>query len=428
MTLDMVTKATRLLKSNLGSDTSKALTKYLSWATREHPEAPTEGVYQQWSNALKSYGGPATEVETTAMAMLESSKTLREAYDRAWGRAQRGGYAMTNWEVYKICQYVYRNIDDLMWGDQLLELEIPPPVMVIDRLLTAGLSMVVGRPKSGKSWWAYNECLALSAGIPALNCGSFTCEPAKSIYGALESYPARARQRLMSMTESRQDLREYADNIGIKFTLPPLTAEFGARCADVIASYLDTYDDLRLFVIDTFAQVKRSGNKSQDVYIQDTESLRELQQLALSYDVAIQIIHHFNKGKWEHPLDMINGSNGIAGSLDQAFVIIREADSREVDVFTVSRDTDLEGYYAATFDDSGQWTMTLERPKPKVTERQQEIIDCLRIEGASQPKHLAQCLETSAASIRNVLRRLIKIGHVHKSSRGTYELTCGNTP
>lgn len=62
---------------------------------------------------------------------------------------------------------------EVMDGKTLLSMEIDPPKFIISRILPAGLHLLAGSPKIGKSWLSLWLCNQVSKGLPVWEFETF---------------------------------------------------------------------------------------------------------------------------------------------------------------------------------------------------------------------------------------------------------------
>jgi hypothetical protein len=74
--------------------------------------------------------------------------------------------------------------DDTIDAETLLGMDFPPLEYVIPGYVVEGLTVLAGKPKLGKSWWAYDASIAVATGGKAM--GSIDCEQGDVLYLALE--------------------------------------------------------------------------------------------------------------------------------------------------------------------------------------------------------------------------------------------------
>jgi hypothetical protein len=80
---------------------------------------------------------------------------------------------------------------DLQW------MEFPPLRFIIPGYLVEGLTILVGKPKRGKSWMALDWVLAVAHGGHAF--GTIQCDVGDCLYMALEDSPRRMQRRIRQL-------------------------------------------------------------------------------------------------------------------------------------------------------------------------------------------------------------------------------------
>jgi hypothetical protein len=85
--------------------------------------------------------------------------------------------------------------DDTINAETLLGMDFAPLEYVIPGYVVEGLTVLGGKPKLGKSWWAYDASIAVATGGKAM--GTVDCEQGDVLYLALEDItPYRPLQSL----------------------------------------------------------------------------------------------------------------------------------------------------------------------------------------------------------------------------------------
>jgi hypothetical protein len=77
---------------------------------------------------------------------------------------------------------------------ELAERDFPPVAFVVPGYVAEGLTVIAGRPKTGKSWLALGWAIAVATGGVAL--GSIEVEAGDVLYLALEDNQRRLKKRL----------------------------------------------------------------------------------------------------------------------------------------------------------------------------------------------------------------------------------------
>lgn len=160
-------------------------------------------------------------------------------------------------------------------GPELLAHEFPPLRWIVPGLVPAGLSLLVGAPKVGKSWAALDVALAVAAGGRAL--GGIGVEAGGVLYLALEDGPRRVADRMRMLLGTRAASKRFH-----AFTDWP----HGVDAARATWQWCTDHPDIRLVVVDTLARVRPQRSKGGNSYDEDTAALIPWQELAERFKVA----------------------------------------------------------------------------------------------------------------------------------------------
>lgn len=203
---------------------------------------------------------------------------------------------------------------DTITAAELANLKIPPPRHIVPEILTEGLNILAGAPKTGKSYFSLGLALAVSNSGPALNHEKFIVkEPMDVLYMALEDTNYRLKKRVAHTHQPAGSRLHFA-------TQSPRFSEGGMAG---IVDFLDKHPSTGLLVIDTLAKIadpKVSGN----VYEEDAALGGALHALAHAYNIAVLVVHHTRKAAHGDFLTMVSGSQGFTGTADTVMVLTRE--------------------------------------------------------------------------------------------------------
>src|SRR5215218_8713848 len=198
-----------------------------------------------------------------------------------------------------------------MTAAELMEMEFEPTRWVVPEVLPEGLSLLVGKPKKGKSWMGLGMCEAVAAGGVAF--GIKRVEQGDALYLGLEDNEKRLKKRLKKILNGASP----PDNMHLRTEWPRLD-EGGAEALD---AWLTDHPSTRLVVIDTLAKIRKEG-RGQNIYAEDYAALEQLLPLAAKHSVAIVVVHHLRKMAASDPLDEISSSTGLTAGVD-GFLILR---------------------------------------------------------------------------------------------------------
>jgi hypothetical protein len=208
----------------------------------------------------------------------------------------------------------------IMPVSQLLSMQFPPKRYLVDGLLRAKtISMIVGPPKTWKTFVAQEIQLAVATGTPAF--GMFTVsEPALTVYVQEESPIEDWQERYVELCAGRgielDDIPHTLMTVsnpqpGLFFDNDQAWSRFIAEVMEPFLPELVIFDPFRNFHL---------GNEN------DSEAmvpiLHRLKTLRDTYDCAILLVHHSNKSMdYTNPGDSIRGSSSIWGSMDGAIFV-----------------------------------------------------------------------------------------------------------
>jgi len=125
-----------------------------------------------------------------------------------------------------------------------------------------------------------------------------------------------------------------------------------------LCEWLDKHPDCELVVIDTWARFgpPSKGKKQYEEHYAIGEGLKPISD---KYGVAILVIHHTRKMEATDPLDLVSGTQGLAGSVDTVLVLSRLRGSSDAALFVTGRDIEEQPDVALRFDaDSCTWRST----------------------------------------------------------------------
>ena len=172
---------------------------------------------------------------------------------------------------------------------------------IIPGLLPAGLAIFAGPSKAGKSWLTLWLCLQISQGK---SVWGREIEPRTVLYFSLEDTLGRLQERLYQLVDAEEDPE--------RLILQTESNGIGQGLEEQIVSFIHTYPDISLIVIDTLQKV-RKGDRNGSMYANDYKDIGALKELADKYSICILLVHHLRKQSSSDPYDQNFRFNGHYG-------------------------------------------------------------------------------------------------------------------
>lgn len=194
-----------------------------------------------------------------------------------------------------------RNPFNIIDAVDLLKKDFPKINWRVQGLYGSGLNNLNATPKSGKSLYALQLALSVSAGLPFLGLDTVK---SKVLFLALEDSQRRIKDRLTRSSDIAID----KGNIFITTEWPR-----GLSGIEKIESFIK-HQNPGLIVIDTWGRF--AGVENGNDYSQVTEVAGALQHIAHTHDVCIFAIHHTKKKAEDDYLLNSLGSTAFAAAAD----------------------------------------------------------------------------------------------------------------
>jgi AAA domain-containing protein len=292
-------------------------------------------------------------------------------------------------------------------------LELPPCRWALPELLPAGLTLLGGKPKQGKSWMALALALAVAGGGTFLEQCPVTGDV---LYLALEDQPRRLQERLDRLRGAG-----LVPNQRLVFATEwPSLGEGGGAALE---EWLVAHPEARLVIIDTLARVRPPQRGRGNLYLEDYALMNLLKELADRFEVALLVVHHLRKQGADDEFDTISGTTGLTGAADAAWVLQRTRGQREAILWLTGRDVEEQKLSLCFDPDDCLWRLlgtAAEAPGGTMSERRQEVL-ALLAETPLTPRELGERLQIERNAAKALLHRMARDGLVVSES-GCYRL------
>jgi DNA-binding transcriptional ArsR family regulator len=266
---------------------------------------------------------------------------------------------------------------------------------LFEGLLWDGLTMLIARPKAGKSWLTL-QCAVHVAGGRQVD-GITAVDRGPVLYGAFEEPKARTMARLRKLAPEG----DWTENLHFVYELLPLMGGGAEQLAALIQKLRP-----RLVVLDTFTALVKTGSKGgSDVFRSQYAEVSRLRKLAEEFRTAIIVVHHMRKGMSDSAIEAVAGTGGIAAAVDTLWQLKRKPEG-EATLDVVGRETE-ERTLAMRFDrEPLGWRILGDDDAQPLNSERRQVLELLREDGALSPAQIAAELGKSRPAVRMLLKRM----------------------
>ncbi|CAB4178872.1 Archaeal primase DnaG/twinkle, TOPRIM domain [uncultured Caudovirales phage] len=201
-------------------------------------------------------------------------------------------------------------------GD-LQKIEFAPQRFIVDELFIPGCYLVVGKPKSRKSFLMLHIALMISRGQNVF--GQFITEKCGALYLDLEGNDngVYTRLKMMSLVSDRWPT-------DLHFGFSDDWNQRGLGAVMMMDTYLTANPHVKFVVIDVLQNFREPVDGRALAYAEDYNAIKPIQRLAHKHGIVICIIHHTRKAKSDDPFDEVSGTTGLTGAVDGTIIIRRD--------------------------------------------------------------------------------------------------------
>ena len=191
--------------------------------------------------------------------------------------------------------------DGIITAKDLQTKTFAPVRIIVPGLIPEGVTIVAGKPKIGKSFFALDICMAVAG--DRFTLGEIKPVQGDALYLALEDNERRLKKRVDKILQAAK--------------CPELEIHTEWRRVDQgglddIREWCEAHPARRLIWIDTFVKIRPLAGKNEQAYTFDYRSIEGLQKLAREYQVGIVLNHHLRKASSEDDaFDDVSGTLGI---------------------------------------------------------------------------------------------------------------------
>lgn len=339
---------------------------------------------------------------------LHSDAELRDIV----ANAATDGKATPPLGVTSAKQAVAAIIPQIISGPELEGMDLPDPVFTIDSILTTGLTILAGKPKKKKSWFALMALLAIAQGGCVLGSQQYACKCGPVLYLALEDNDRRLQKRLRMMMLGQP----FPENFHYVTEWPRL--DKGG--ADMLREWID-FNGFILVAIDTWAKIRpAAGGRNVDAYERDYTEASTVKRIADEHQIPVLIVTHQRKASADDIYDSVSGTLGLTGAADATFIL---ADGKHCDGILYGTGRDIEPVEIAMAWDpvTGLWRALGDPREVAMSTERKAIVALLRQAGEPMgPKAIAEALGKNLETTKTTIRRMTNDGILKPLDRGKY--------
>ena len=307
---------------------------------------------------------------------------------------------------------------DRLKGSELCDVRFDPLRYVVPYLLPEGVTLLVGRPKIGKSWLLQQIAGASASGnLTLVAANGEAPAPGNVLYLALEDNERRLQRR---MTKHYGALRSNWPH-RLDFATEWLRLDVGGL--DGIGEWCRDVPDPRLVIIDTLARVRTPKRMGQTDYEADMEAAEGLVRLCREYaGLSIILAHHDRKQEAGDVYDTVSGTLGLQGGVDTIALLKRSGAGTTL--YVRGRDLEEEIEKAVNFDrETARWHILGEAAAVHQSDTRKAILELLRPSGSTTARQLAEQIEGMTTNhAKLALWRMARDGLL-TNDRGTFRLS-----
>jgi RecA-family ATPase len=282
---------------------------------------------------------------------------------------------------------------------------------ILPPYITEGCSLLVGRPKIGKSWLVLQIGMTVSAGGMAFNV---QCEQGDVLCCALEDNERRLQSRLKGLKAAGVAMD------ASRLTLLTEMPRIDAGAIGVLTEWVESVTNPRLIIIDCLAKIRPPIEKRETAYANDYASLEQLRAFANKHKVAIIVVHHDRKMNAEDAFDTVSGTLGLNGAADTVMIIKKESKGGHT-LYAQGRDIPSVEH-AVEANSTGEvvvWQVLGDATEVRIKEQRKAILEVLTDEPQS-PRQIAKAINQKIANVSKTLQRMYADGMVAWCGQGKY--------
>lgn len=273
-------------------------------------------------------------------------------------------------------------------------------------LMWDGLTMLVAKPKTGKSWLALQCAVHIAGGRQVEGMTALDTGPV--LFGAFEEPAARTMARLRKLAPPG----EWCKNLHFLYDLLPLMG----GGADQLSAVMEQVRP-RLLVLDTLTALLKGGGgkRENDVFRSQYAEVSCVRKLTETYRTGSLLVHHARKGIADSGVEAVAGTGGVAAAIDCLWYLKKKPEG-EATLEVVGREAEEKTLALRFEQEPFGWQVMGDDAAQLVNVERRQIIELLREEGALTPAQIAAELAKSRPAVRMLLKRMREDSQIVKQN------------
>ena len=294
-------------------------------------------------------------------------------------------------------------------ASELQAIAFAPLRYALPGLIPEGVTLLVSRPKLGKSWLMLDVSIAVATGRAAL--GTLQPETGDVLYLALDDGERRIQQRLAALLQEDEEWP-------VRLALATRWRRAHEGGLSDIAEWCQSVASPVAIVIDSLDRFRSlEGGESAQVY----DAIAKLQRIAREHHVAIIVVHHERRRGSGDPLDAI-GMLAASSAIADTVLLLKQRDYGTV-LYARGRDIEDSETMLAFDRSSYRWIITKATGIPAKSDARAAVLAALGewLKPLSA-NDIAMATGRTRNAIDSLLHRMVTDGEVERAGRGRYVL------
>jgi len=295
-------------------------------------------------------------------------------------------------------------------GD-LMSANLADPQYVCRPWVAEGVTLVVGRPKVGKTTLLRQLVHAANTGGEFL---SARCQRSEVLFLTLEEGERLMRRKLLDMRLEPAALR----GVRLEFAWP-LGLDGVARLRVWLKEGRQRAELPALIVIDSLTRYRVPPSDRGNAFMMDYEALKGLADLAKEFPgLCIVVLHHTTKATPDDPVAAISGTYGLVAAADNYLIVLKQADGFRLHAGGRLWLGDATDYELRRED--GRWVLAGEwvAAEGRVLGQKQQIAINMLKAGALSTSEIAKRTDQASQNVTHMMQTLADRGFVARLANG----------